>query len=58
MTARLGLREIERRAWLQTFEHGLWDIAIDLLLLSFGASILTQLPRMSAIWVAVEGPNG
>jgi len=28
MSNRLALREIEKKAWLCTFEHGLWDIGI------------------------------
>jgi hypothetical protein len=57
MRARLGLREIERKAWLRTFEHGLWDIAVGVLLLSFGISILTGLYWMAAIWVPLVVPG-
>lgn len=28
MSRRLALRELEKKAWLRTFEHGLWDIGI------------------------------
>ena len=56
MKDRAGLREIERRVWLRTFEHGLWDLAIGLLLLSFGAGILTEVYWMSAIVVPVGLP--
>lgn len=51
------LREIERKAWLQTFEHGLWDVAVGLLWLSFGVSILTGFAWMTPIWVAVALPS-
>ena len=57
MKHRPGLREIERKAWLRTFEHGLWDIAIGLVLLSFGASILTEYYWLSPIWVAALVPS-
>jgi len=57
MRASLGLREIERRAWLRTFEHGLWDIAVGCLLLAFGASILTGLYWISAICVPLALPG-
>jgi len=56
MTRKALLSEIERKAWLQTFEHGLWDIAIGLLWLSFGLSILTGIAWMTPIWVAVALP--
>jgi len=57
MRASLGLRDIERRAWSHTFEHGLWDIAIGSLLLGFGVSILTEIYRISAIWVPPAFPG-
>jgi len=51
-----GLRAIERRAWLRTFEHGLWDVAIGLLLLCFGASIATGYAWLTPIWIPVALP--
>jgi len=57
METRPGLREIERKAWLRTFEHGLWDIAIGLVLLSFGATILSGFYWLSPIWVAALIPS-
>ena len=56
MNDKAGLREIERRVWLRTFEHGLWDLAVGLLLLSFGAGILTEFYWISAIVVPVGLP--
>jgi len=50
------LRDLERRVWLRTFEHGLWDLAIGLLLLSFGVGILTGFYWISAIVVPVGLP--
>jgi len=54
--ASAGLKDLERRVWLRTFEHGLWDIAIGLLLLSFGVGILTGFYWLSAIVVPVGLP--
>ena len=56
MAVSQGLKELERRVWLRTFEHGLWDVAIGLLLLSFGAGILTEFYWLSAIVVPVGLP--
>ena len=56
MIASPSLKELERRVWLRTFEHGLWDAAIGLLLLSFGAGILTGFYWLSAIVVPVGLP--
>ena len=56
MNADLELRRIERRAWLRTFEHGFWDLAIGLLLLSFGLSILTGLPWLAGAIIPVLLP--
>ena len=56
MAASQGLKELERRVWLRTFEHGLWDVAIGLLLLSFGVGILSEFYWLSAIVVPVGLP--
>jgi uncharacterized membrane protein SirB2 len=56
VSASPSLKELERRVWLQTFEHGLWDVAIGLLLLSFGIGILTKVYWISAILVPAGLP--
>jgi len=56
MKDRAALREVERRVWLRTFEHGLWDLAVGLLLLSFAVGILTEFYWISAIVVPVGLP--
>jgi len=56
MPERSLLREIEKKAWLQTFEHGMWDIAIGSLFLMMGLTIATDLPSLAAIWVAAMLP--
>jgi hypothetical protein len=57
MKTRSTLREIERKVWLKTFEHGLWDVVIGLFLLLFGASILTGFYALSPIWIAILFPS-
>jgi len=54
---RSTLREIERKIWLRMFEHGLWDIALGSVFLSFGLSILISFPPLTAIWVAALYPS-
>ena len=56
MPASPRLKDLERRVWLRTFEHGLWDVAIGLLLLAFGIGILTEFYWLSAIVVPVGLP--
>ena len=51
-----GLQQIEKRAWLRMFEHGLWDIGIGLLLISFAGAILTEFYWITPIWVPVALP--
>lgn len=57
MSSRLQLQDIERRAWLRTFDHGLWDVGIGLLLASFGAAVLTGYYWLSPIWIAALVPS-
>lgn len=40
MSQSLNLKEIERKAWRSTFQDGLWDIYLGLLLFSMGLSSL------------------
>jgi len=35
------LEQVERGAWLRIFEDGIWDIALGLVLVAFGLSIIT-----------------
>jgi hypothetical protein len=56
MNSRLTLREIEKRAWLRTFEPGMWDMALGSLFLSFGISVLVSFAAVSAIWIVVLLP--
>lgn len=57
MSRGFALKEIEKRAWLRTFEHGLWDMAIGSLFLMFGLSIVVSFPALSAVWVATFMPG-
>ena len=56
MTNRFALREIEKKAWFRTFEHGMWDIALGSMFLVFGLSILVNFAALSAIGVAALLP--
>jgi len=56
MSDRLALRELEKKAWLRTFEHGLWDIGIGSMFLMFGLTIIIDFPALSAIWIAALMP--
>ena len=51
-----GLKRIEKRAWLRTFEHGLWDFGIGVMLALFGASILTGYTWLSPVWIPIAIP--
>jgi len=41
MKPELTLEQMERGAWLRIFEDGIWDIALGLLLVAFGLSVIT-----------------
>ena len=56
MSNRFTLRELEKKAWLRTFEHGLWDMGIGSMFLMFGVTILLDIPALAAIWVAALMP--
>jgi len=57
MRPRSALRDLERKIWLRTFEHGLWDVALGSLFLSFGLSIFVDFAPLTAIWVVVLFPS-
>jgi len=57
MTSRWALREIEKKAWFRTFEHGMWDIGVGSMFMMFGLCILTSFPALAAIWVAALLPG-
>jgi hypothetical protein len=56
MTNRLALRDIEKKIWLRTFEHGMWDIGIGSMFLMFGLSILADFVALSGGWIIVLVP--
>lgn len=57
MSSRWALREIEKKAWFRTFEHGMWDIGIGSMFMMFGLSILANFAALSAIWIAALLPG-
>lgn len=57
MNHRLSLRELEKAAWMRTFEHGLWDVALGSMFLMFGLTILVDFPALSGIWIVVLLPS-
>ena len=57
MRNRFALREIEKKAWFRTFEHGMWDIGIGSMFMAFGLSILADFAALSAVWVAALMPG-
>ncbi|MFC2096037.1 hypothetical protein ACFLSW_06360 [Candidatus Bipolaricaulota bacterium] len=57
MTSRWALREIEKKAWFRTFEHGMWDIALGSMFLAFGLSILVNFAALTAIWLTALLPG-
>jgi hypothetical protein len=57
MKDRPALREIEKRAWTRTFEHGMWDMVLGSMFLTFGVSILVSFPAVAGLWVVVLLPS-
>ncbi|MFC2105212.1 hypothetical protein ACFLS0_00390 [Candidatus Bipolaricaulota bacterium] len=57
MSSRWALREIEKKVWFRTFEHGMWDIGVGSMFMMFGLSILASFPALSGIWVAALLPG-
>jgi hypothetical protein len=48
MAPRGMLGAVERAAWLRTFEDGIWDIVLGLVLLGFGLSVVTGMTAVLA----------
>ena len=50
----MNLKEIERKAFMSTFQDGLWDLFLGLQLLAWGlAPLLEEIVPLSDWWVAV-----
>jgi hypothetical protein len=49
----IDLKELERKAFRATFQDGLWDIFLGLLLLNMGGSALLGGSEMSPLWSMV-----
>jgi hypothetical protein len=50
MTTDLDLKQLERKAFRSTFQDGLWDIFLGLLLLNMGGGTLLGGSGMSPLW--------
>lgn len=53
MEPRATLDAMERGAWLRVFEDGIWDIALGLVLLGFGLSVVTRMTAVVASGIVV-----
>jgi hypothetical protein len=53
MTTDMDLKQLERKAFRSTFQDGLWDIFLGLLLLNVGGSTLLGGSGMSPLWAMV-----
>jgi hypothetical protein len=53
MSERIDLKELERKAFRSTFQDGLWDIFLGLLLLHMGGGTLLGGSGMSPLWSIV-----
>ena len=53
MSEKIDLKELERRAFRSTFQDGLWDIFLGLLLLNMGGGTLLGGSGMSPLWAMV-----
>jgi hypothetical protein len=53
MTTDMDLKELERKAFRSTFQDGLWDIFLGLLLLNMGGGTLLGGSEMSPLWSMV-----
>jgi len=50
MSEKINLKELERKAFRSTFQDGLWDIFLGMLLLNMGGSTLLGGSEMSPLW--------
>jgi hypothetical protein len=53
MVSNLDLKQLERKAFRSTFQDGLWDIFLGLLLLNMGGGTLLGGSGMSPLWAMV-----
>lgn len=53
MSEKLSLKELERKAFRSTFQDGVWDIFLGLLLLNMGGGTLLGGSQMSPLWSMV-----
>ncbi len=53
MTENISLKELERKAFRSTFQDGLWDIFLGLLLVNMGGGMLLGASGMSPLWAMV-----
>jgi hypothetical protein len=53
MTTDIDLKELERKAFRATFQDGLWDVFLGLLLLNMGGGTLLGGSQMSPLWSMV-----
>jgi len=53
MSQNISLKEAERKAFRSTFQDGLWDIYLGLLLLNMGLGLMLGGTDVSMVWTAV-----
>ena len=53
MSQQISLKDLERRAFRSTFQDGLWDIFLGLLLLNMGGGTLLGGSGISPVWSMV-----
>ena len=50
MSQHINLKEIERKAWRSTFQDGLWDIYLGMLLFSMALSTIFEATTLNEAW--------
>lgn len=50
MSENINLKEIERKAWRSTFQDGLWDIYLGMILFSMALSTLVDEITLTEVW--------